>query len=137
MPAQELFLDVVLDGRKVQVIKTYDQAYAKEVFGGMDDDAKSFLWQSLKPEELYDPSGLPREPGTDYDAFLLDEMLEQGREEWNTFSYFVVVDEANGLSTPSFVSPDWPTSEAFARSPRSSRQDRLPRPDNEQNQGPL
>jgi hypothetical protein len=69
MPAQEVFMDAVVDGRKVQVVKTYEQAFAKEAFGEMSDDARAFLWQSPKPEELYDPAGLPTEPGTDYDAF--------------------------------------------------------------------
>jgi len=123
MPAQETFLDETIDGLRVQVIKTYDEAYAKDVFGAMSDPAKAFLWRSMKPEETYAPEDLPTEPGEDYDAFLLDELLEQGREDWKTFSYFVVTTDAEG---PVFVAADWPTAEAFAK--KSSVPDLPPRP---------
>ena len=112
MPQQEVFLDETIDGKRIQVIKTYDESYAQEAFRSMSDDAKAFLWKSLKPEELYEAEGLPTEPGEEYDAFLLDELLSEGREEWNTFSYFLVM-EAGGEAV--FVSPDWPTAEAFAK----------------------
>jgi hypothetical protein len=137
MPAQELFLDTVINGRKIQVVKTYDQAYATEVFRGMSDEAKAFLWKSLKPEELYDPVGLPTEPGIEYDAFLLEEMIDQGREEWNSFSYFVVMDAATGQNLPTFVSPDWPTAETFANAPQSPHRDMPHRPNNPPSQGLL
>ncbi len=113
MHQQEIFLDETIDGKRVQVIKTYDESYAREAFRSMSDDAKAFLWRSLKPEDLYEAEGLPKELGEEYDAFLLDVLISEGREEWNTFSYFVVTTPA---ADPVFVSPDWPTAEAFARS---------------------
>src|SRR5665213_3290637 len=125
MPSQETFLDTTIGGRRVQVIKTYDQAYARAVFGEMSDEAKAYLWSSLKPEEIYDPAGLPTETGSDYDAFLLDELLDQGREDWNTFSYFLVLDTRNGRDDATFVSPDWPTAEAFANAEPSASAESL------------
>ena len=137
MPAQELFMDAVIDGRKVQVVKTFDRLYAQEAFGEMSDEAKAFLWRSLKPEDIYDPAGLPTEPGIEYDTFLLDELLDQGREEWNSFSYFVVLDERSGRQEPTFVSPDWPTAEAFANGDETLPLERLPRsPGNAPSSGP-
>ena len=112
MPQQEVFLDETIDGKRVLVVKTYDESYAREAFRSMSDEAKVFLWKSLKPEEIYEAEGLPTQPGDEYDAFLLDELLSEGREEWNTFSYFVVAEPAG---EPLFVSPDWPTAEAFAK----------------------
>ncbi len=39
MPQQEVFLEQITDGRRIQVLKTYDSAYAREVFDEMDDYA--------------------------------------------------------------------------------------------------
>ena len=116
MPAQEVFIDSVIDGNRVQVGKTYDQGYVPEAFGMMADSAKAFLWSSIKPEEIYEASELPIEPDIEHDAFLLDEMLDQGREEWNLFSYFAVLSESDGRQEPVLVSADWPTAETFAKS---------------------
>ena len=48
------------DGLKVEVLKSYDQGYAREAFRSMDEAAQQRLWESLKPEEIYDPAGLPK-----------------------------------------------------------------------------
>jgi hypothetical protein len=59
MPRQELFFEQDLAGRKIEVLKSYDEAPARQAFQSMDDDALQYLWNSLKPEEIYDPAGLP------------------------------------------------------------------------------
>ena len=81
MPRQEIFLDETIDGKRVQIVRTYDESYAQEAFRYMSDDAKAALWKSLKPEEMYEAEGLPTEPGEEYDAFLLDELLRKAERK--------------------------------------------------------
>lgn len=38
--------------RRVEVLKSYDQSYAREAFKNMDEEAQQHLWDSLKPEDL-------------------------------------------------------------------------------------
>lgn len=116
MPKQELFFEQELAGRRIEVLKSYDEAYAREAFQSMDDDALQHLWASLKPEEIYDPAGLPtpQEP-QERAAFLWDELVEQARENWTTFSFFVVNEVQDRRSASLYVSPDWPSAEAFAQ----------------------
>jgi hypothetical protein len=116
MPKQEIFFEQVSSGHRIEVLKTYDQGYAREAFDNMDVDAQSFLWNSLRPEEIYDPAGLPtpNEP-LDREAFLWDELVDQAREDWQTFSYFVVNETTGNRSESLYVSPDWPSAEAFAK----------------------
>jgi hypothetical protein len=59
MPAQETFLTRQAGSRKVEVIKTYDESFAREAFGEMDYQALERLWNALKPEDVYDAEGLP------------------------------------------------------------------------------
>ena len=113
MPAQETFLDREVAGSRVQVVKTYDREYAREVFGMMATSAKAYLWRSLGMDESYDAADMPEDPG-DRDEFLLDEMLSSGREDWKSFSYFVVLQTFDGEPSPTFVCSDWPSAEAFA-----------------------
>ena len=111
MPQQETFFDKERNGRSVQVIKSYDAGFAKEAFRAMDDSALDFLGKSFNLEAKYEASGLPLTSDPDYADFLWDEMEEEAREDWKTFSYFVVLSDRS----PLFVSPDWPTAEAFAQ----------------------
>lgn len=48
MPQQEVFFEEVTGDRRIQVLKTYDSAYAREVFDEMDDDAQTILWTSSR-----------------------------------------------------------------------------------------
>lgn len=116
MPKQEVFFEQTTGDRRIEVLKTYDEQFAREAFNSMDESAQAFLWNSLKPEEIYDPGGLPKpdEP-EDRAAFLWDELVEQAREDWRTFSYFVVNEAKGGSAESLFVSPDWPSAEAFAK----------------------
>lgn len=120
MPKQETFFEQAAAGRRVKVFKTYDQAYAREAFSSMDEEAQRQLWAVLKPEETYDPAELPTlgDPGDtdgEAEAFLWDELLEQAREDGNQLSFFVVNESAGGRSESLYVSPDWPSAEAYAK----------------------
>ena len=117
MPQQETFLELQApDEAIITVIKTYDQQFAGEVFKEMDDDAKDLLWQSLKLEEKYDPAGLPTpDESEDRDALLLDEMIDEGRDVYPTFSYFVVARDLRGQKEYVYVSPDWPSAEEYVK----------------------
>lgn len=117
MPQQETFFEQTIGDRRIEVLKSYDQAYAHEAFQSMDDDALQRLWTSLKPEEIYDPEGLPSlsDPEGDGEAFLWDELLEQAREDGSVLSFFIVNETVNRHSESLFVSPDWPSAEAFAK----------------------
>jgi len=117
MPQQETFLELQTpDGATLTVVKTYDKQFAKEVFGEVDDQARDLLWKSLKIEETYDPANLPGvdEP-EDRDALLLDEMLDEGRDVYPHFSYFVVAKSLGGQTEYFYVSPDWPSAEEYVR----------------------
>ena len=117
MPKQEVFFEHQAGDRRVEVLKSYDQAYAREAFHNMDDAALQQLWTMLKPEEIYDPAGLPTlgDAEGEGEAFLWDELLEQAREDGHLLSFFIV-NETNGKHSESlFVSPDWPSAEAFAK----------------------
>jgi hypothetical protein len=117
MPQQETFLELQTpDGGVVTVVKTYDQQFAKEVFGQVDEEAKELLWKSLKIEETYDASGLPGpNESEDRDALLLDEMLDEGRDVWPDFSYFVVAKKLKEHTEHFYVSPDWPSAEEYVK----------------------
>ena len=117
MPKQEVFFEQQVGERRVEVLKSYDQPYAREAFQNMDEQALLQLWTALKPEEIYDSAGLPNlgDPEGEGEAFLWDELLEQSREDGSLLSFFIV-NEVNGKRSESLVvSPDWPSAEAFAR----------------------
>ena len=114
MPIQETFLDRDTAGHRVQVIKTYDAQYASESFGQMTEGAKEHLWRSLSIDETYEADDLPALGSAERDDFLLEELMSAGREDWNKFSYFVVIETREGKTDPTYVSGDWPSAEAFA-----------------------
>ncbi len=116
MPKQEVFFEQAAGHSRIAVLKTYDEQFAREAFDSMDETAQAFLWSSLKPEEIYDPAGLPTEAEPeDRAALLWDELVEQAREDWRTFSFFVVNEAKNGRTESLYVSPDWPSAEAYAK----------------------
>lgn len=121
MPKQEVFFEQQKGQRRVEVLKSYDQGYAREAFNGMTGEAYRRPWSVLKPEEVYDPADLPsigdpNDVSGEAEAFLWDELEEQAREDGNVVSFFVVNESIGGRSSESFyVSPDWPSAEAFAK----------------------
>ena len=115
MPQQEMFFEQVAGDRRVEILKTYDRSYAREAFSDMDNAAQGFLWNSLGINETYDAADVPSREDAGSKDFLWEELLEAAREESNLLSFFVV-SEANGPRSRSlYVSPDWPSAEAFAK----------------------
>ena len=115
MPRQETFLSVQSGDELLEVLKTYDEAFAKEAFRNMDDDALAQLAASLKFETLYERDNIPKPQDEGYEEFVWDVMLDEAREDYNTFSYFVVTKTLGSKSEELFVSPDWPTAEAYVK----------------------
>lgn len=120
MPQQEVFFEQVAGDRRIQVLKTYDPNYAREVFDEMDEDAQAILWKSLDIEQTYDAADLPSPTAPDRAEFLWDELMDSAREDVrlnpNLRSFFVV-NEIRGAAPQSlYVSADWPSAESFAKS---------------------
>lgn len=115
MPSQETFLTLKSRDETVEVLKTYDEVYARDVFRNMDDEALAHLAASLKLESLYEESGIPRPAEDGYEDFIWDVMVDNAREDGSTCSYFIVT-KSNGRKTEElFVSEDWPTAEAYVK----------------------
>jgi hypothetical protein len=111
MPEQEIFFSESLNGKHVQVIKTYDSQLAREAFEQMDDNSKNVLKQTLLTEGVFD-FGKPEET-TDDDLW---QGVEDGaREDWNSFSYFIVLEKSREASRYLFACSDWPTAERVAK----------------------
>jgi len=120
MPRQEIFFEESKGSLRIEVLKSYDQGYAREAFGNMDDEAQQALWHALKPEETYDPAGLPSlsDPSDvtgEAEAFMWDELLEQAREDGHLLSFFIVNEIAGSRTESLYVSTDWPSAEKFAK----------------------
>jgi len=108
MPQQSVFLDERTEGKRVQVLKVYDAAYARSCFDEMNEDALVFLRDSLDLESKYD---LPELPIT----LQWEDVEGEGGEDGNLLSFFVVLEESGGTSRPIYVSPDWPSAEKYAK----------------------
>jgi hypothetical protein len=119
MPQQEVFFEQATGERRVQVLKTYDPSYAREVFDEMDDDAQTVLWKSLDIEHTYDTADLPSPTGPDRADFLWDELMDSAREDVrqnpNLRSFFVVNEIRAAVLQSLYVSADWPSAETFAK----------------------
>lgn len=115
MPRQETFLSVQNGDELLEVLKTYDETFARAAFRNMDEDALAQLAESLKFDALYETDNIPKSQDEGYEEFVWDVMVEEAREEYNTFSYFVVTKTRGSRSEELFVSPDWPTAEAYVK----------------------
>jgi hypothetical protein len=115
MPRQETFLSLKSGDETVEVLKTYDGDYAREAFRNMDDAALAHLAASLKSESLYEASGIPKPGEEGYEDFIWDVMVDDAREDWKTFSYFVVTKSDGRKTEELFVSGDWPTAETYVK----------------------
>ena len=117
MPKQEVFLEEKIANGKIEVLKSYDQAYAREAFGNMSEDGQKRLWSVLKPEDIYEAEELPKlgDAEGEAEAFLWDELVEQAREEGAMVSFFIVNETVNRRTSSLYVSPEWPSAEAFAK----------------------
>lgn len=115
MPRRETFMTVKNGDEIVEVVKTYDEGSAREAFRSMDDDALAYLVNSLNLESLFEPSELPVSTDEGYRDFIWDVIVNEAREDWNLVSYFVVAKSIGSKSDELFVSPDWPTAEAYVK----------------------
>jgi hypothetical protein len=117
MPKQEIFFEQQRGNKRIEVLKSYDQDYACEAFKSMDATAQRRLWEALKPEEIYDLADLPALGGIDGEGeeFLWNELLEQAREDGTQVSFFIVNETVGRRSESLYVSPDWPSAEAFVK----------------------
>jgi hypothetical protein len=114
MPQQTIFFEQQLGEKRILVVKSYDRAFAREVFEQMQPEALSFLERTLKLQGEYEATDIASPEG-DADAEALWEGIQDSaREDWNTFSYFVVSEEIAGHALPLYVSSDWLSAEAFA-----------------------
>jgi len=119
MPRQEVFFEQTAGSRRVEVLKTYDPSYAREVFNGIDEDATRALAVALELEKNFELADIPTPDSIDYGDFLWDELYEAAREDVrsdpNLYSFFVVTESGAGEAKDLYISPDWPSAEAFAR----------------------
>ena len=115
MPKQEVFFETQSGAERIEVLKTYDQAYAREAFDAMDEDAQNVLWETLEIEEKYDPTDIPPLDDPDIGDFLWEQVVDAAREDGSVLSFFVVNETKEGRSESLYVSPDWPSAEAFAK----------------------
>lgn len=119
MPSQELFFERNVGGRRIEVVKTYDRSYAREVFASLDNEATKILADALKVTEKYDQGDIPDANSSDYEGFLWEELLEAAQEDVrldpNLYSFFVVSETRAGKAESLFISTDWPSAESFAK----------------------
>ena len=115
MPQQEVYFEQKAGERRVEVLKVYDRNYAREAFANMGEIAQKYLWNSLGINEKHDAEDLPPIEGPAADDFLWEELLEEAREDGNILSFFVVNEVKGTVSESLYVSPDWPSAEAFAK----------------------
>ncbi len=119
MPQQETFLSERANGTIVQVLKTYDRSYAREVFNVVGDDALKSLAVALEIIGKYEPADIPDPEGPDYQEFLWEELceaaLEDVRQSPQLYSFFVVTETKAGKAEHLYISAEWPSAEGFAR----------------------
>jgi len=131
MPKQEVFFEQTTGDRRVEVLKTYDPSYAREVFRGIDEEATTALAAALELGKNFEPADIPAPNAIEYDDFLWEELYDAAREDVrndpNLYSFFVVAETKAGKTEDLYVSPDWPSAEAFAKR-RISTMGRHPQP---------
>lgn len=115
MPQQEKFMAIRKGDATIEVLKVHDEKYARAAFQKMDDDALAQLAESLNLESLFEPDEIPAPTDEGYSDFIWDVVVDEAREDWNTFSYFVVTKFLGPSREDLFVSPDWPTAETFVK----------------------
>ena len=119
MPRQEVFFEQETGDRRVEVLKTYDRSYAREVFKSIGEEAREALAEALELRKNYAPEDIPDPNGSDYDDFLWEELCEAAREDVRNdpslYSFFVVAEAKGSNAEDVYISPDWPSAEAFAK----------------------
>jgi hypothetical protein len=118
MPKQESWLRESANGITVEIIKTYDQSYAREVYQSIDDEAMKRLAAALEIDKNNAPGDIPDPNGQDYLDFLWEELsqasLEDVRQSPRLYSFFVVTETKADKVSDIYVSADWHSAEEFA-----------------------
>jgi hypothetical protein len=114
MPMQEIYLEQEFDSSLFQVLKSYDTAFAKEVFEGVGEDALKHLSKALSIDELYDSEDIPAAP-EEFADFIWEELQDAAIEDGNTRSFFIVKRSSTSGNEFLYVSGDWPSAEAFVK----------------------
>jgi hypothetical protein len=119
MPRQETFLSEIANDVVIDVLKTYDRSYAREVFHNISSEAQANLAAALQITENYEAPDIPTPDGPEYEDFLWQELCDAAREDVrddpNLYSFFVVSESKAGQTEDLYVSPDWPSAEKFAK----------------------
>jgi hypothetical protein len=119
MPRQETFLHETANGVTVEVIKTYDPQYAREVFKELSDEAMAALASALEVTKNYAPEDIPSAGTVEYEDLLWEELIESAPEDVRQSpilnSFFVVRETSGGKTDNLYVSTDWPSAEKFAQ----------------------
>jgi hypothetical protein len=76
MPQQETFSKQATDDGRLQILKTYDRPFARQAFTSMDEDAQTYLWNSLGIDQNYDPTDVRPLHDPDSEDFLWEELIE-------------------------------------------------------------
>ena len=96
MPKQETFLHEAANGVEVEVLKTYDESYAQEVFRGMSPKALEALAATLSLADNYEASDIPAPDAAEYEDFLWDEICEEAIEDVR----LVAIEDKRGQRKP-------------------------------------
>ena len=116
MREQSTFFEQRAGDRRIVVVKTYDAKIARGAFDQMTQEALETLGASLDLDSRFDATDIPPSHAEEYAEFLWEAVEDGAREDWNTFSYFVVREEGPNGTAALFVASDWPSAEAFAKS---------------------
>jgi hypothetical protein len=109
MQTQSVYFDERTETKHVQVLKVYDNHFARTCFEQMTSEAITFLANALDLPAEYD---LP----IDSASVSWTDVETEAREDGNLLSFFVVLGDIDANRIPLYVSPDWPSAEAFAKS---------------------
>jgi hypothetical protein len=116
MREQSTFFEQQIGDRRIVVLKTYDAGLAREAFDQMTQEGLGALGASLELESKFDAADIPSAGDENFAEFLWEAIEDGAREDWNSFSYFIVREEHSGGAIALFVSSDWPSAETFAKS---------------------
>jgi hypothetical protein len=110
-----VFFEKNIGDRRVEVLKTYDAAYAREAFNEMDEAARAFLWKALRVDETCEQGDIPSIQSEEGESLLWETLLEESREDGNLISFFLVNEAKGSISKSLYVSPDWPSAESYSQ----------------------
>src|SRR6185437_11939172 len=105
MPEQETFFDEWVGDKRVIVLKTYDERFAREVLEEMTPEDLATLASSLDLDEHADGGAAPKPADDGFIDAMWDELQTAAREDWNLFSYFAVQEHEGPRKRNLYISP--------------------------------